>query len=168
MALFQAADGRYSTKVEIEIAGSVDACWRAIATAEGISSWFVPAQLEERVGGELRLDYGPSGVDVAEIMIWEPGGRFAALSRPFGPDQPAVETRWEVQARDAETTVVRVVHSIASEDADLHRALSSFEAGWPWFLEALTRFVRSTRPSPKRPARQPRPAPGSASPSSST
>lgn len=141
MPLFQDADGRYATKVEIEVAGSVETCWRAIATAAGISAWFVPAELEERVGGELRLDYGPNGVEVAEIMIWEPGRRFAVLSRPFGPDQPAVETRWEVQARGAERTCVRIVHSIASEDADLHRALSSFEAGWPWFLQALTRFV---------------------------
>ena len=36
---------------EVEVPGTPEQVWQAIATAEGISSWMMPTELEPRVGG---------------------------------------------------------------------------------------------------------------------
>jgi uncharacterized protein YndB with AHSA1/START domain len=42
--------GRRSVQVELEVAGTPEAVWQAIATGPGISSWFVPTEIEQRAG----------------------------------------------------------------------------------------------------------------------
>jgi hypothetical protein len=42
--------GRRSVQVEIEVPGTPEEVWQAIATGPGISSWFVPTEFKERDG----------------------------------------------------------------------------------------------------------------------
>jgi uncharacterized protein YndB with AHSA1/START domain len=42
MSIEREASGRRSIQVEVEVPGSPDEVWEAIATGPGISSWFVP------------------------------------------------------------------------------------------------------------------------------
>ena len=46
-------NGRRYVEAEVEVPGTPEEVWRAIATGPGISSWFVPTQVEERVGGKV-------------------------------------------------------------------------------------------------------------------
>ena len=43
-------DGR-RIELSLEVPGSVEEVWRTIATGPGITSWFVPTEVEERAGG---------------------------------------------------------------------------------------------------------------------
>ena len=42
------ASGRRSVQGEVEVPGTPEEVWKAIATGPGISSWFVPTEFEER------------------------------------------------------------------------------------------------------------------------
>jgi uncharacterized protein YndB with AHSA1/START domain len=46
-------------ELEIEVPGTPEQVWQAIATGQGITAWFVPARVEEQVGGVIELDCGP-------------------------------------------------------------------------------------------------------------
>ena len=37
---------------EIEVSGTPEQVWQAIATGQGITAWFVPTKVEERAGGD--------------------------------------------------------------------------------------------------------------------
>jgi len=61
MSVRKDPDGRRSITVEIEVPGTPEQVWQAIATGPGISSWFVPAQVEEQDGKPVAvtLQFGP-------------------------------------------------------------------------------------------------------------
>jgi hypothetical protein len=50
MSVKKEASGRRSVQVEVEVPGTPEEVWQAIATGPGISSWFVPAEFEVREG----------------------------------------------------------------------------------------------------------------------
>ena len=50
MSVKKEASGRRSVQVEVEVPGTPEEVWQAIATGPGISSWFVPTAFEERDG----------------------------------------------------------------------------------------------------------------------
>ncbi len=45
-------DSSRSIEVEVEVPGTPEEVWAAVATGPGIGSWFVPSTVEEREGGE--------------------------------------------------------------------------------------------------------------------
>jgi uncharacterized protein YndB with AHSA1/START domain len=54
MSVKKEASGRRSVQVEVEVPGTAEEVWQAIATGPGISSWFVPGEFEERDGNPSR------------------------------------------------------------------------------------------------------------------
>ena len=48
MSVKKEASGRRSIQVEVEVPGTPEEVWQAIATGPGISSWFVPTEFEEQ------------------------------------------------------------------------------------------------------------------------
>ena len=50
MSVQKEASGRRSVQVEVEVPGTPEEVWQAIATGPGISSWFVPTTFEEHDG----------------------------------------------------------------------------------------------------------------------
>jgi uncharacterized protein YndB with AHSA1/START domain len=48
MSVKKEANGRRSVQIEIEVPGTPEEVWQAIATGPGISSWLLPAEFEER------------------------------------------------------------------------------------------------------------------------
>ena len=48
-----------SLEIEVQVPGTAEEVWRAIATGPGISSWYVPHQVEEREGGAAVASFGP-------------------------------------------------------------------------------------------------------------
>ena len=54
--------GRRSIQVEVEVPGTPEQVWEAIATGAGVSSWFVPTEMEGRVGGIMTCHFAP-GMD---------------------------------------------------------------------------------------------------------
>src|SRR5437868_1244319 len=87
-----AAATRRSVQVEVEVPGTPEEVWRAIATGPGISSWFVPTRSEERQGGEQVCSFGPGMDCPSKITEWQPHKRFVAEGDMGGPGSPQATT----------------------------------------------------------------------------
>jgi uncharacterized protein YndB with AHSA1/START domain len=134
--------GRRYVQVEIEVPGTPEQVWKAIATGPGISSWFVPSQVEEREGGLATANFGPGMESAAKISAWEPPHRLVMDSEDLGPGAPPVASEWTVEARSGGTCVVRVVHSLFTDGEDWDNQLVGWESGWPSFFRILRLYLQ--------------------------
>ena len=143
------ASGRRYVQAEVEVPGTPEAVWQAIATGPGISSWFVPSEVDERVGGAAISHFGPGMDSVATITAWDPPRRFAADSRDdMGPDDPTIATEWTVEARSGGTCLVRVVHSWFTSRDDWDEQFEGHSYGWLAFFRILRLYLTHFRGQP--------------------
>jgi uncharacterized protein YndB with AHSA1/START domain len=145
MSVKKESTGRRSVQVEVEVPGTPEEVWQAIATGSGVSSWFVPTESEERVGGAVTAHFGPGMDSSATVTTWDPPRRFAAESPDLGPNAPTLATEWIVEARSGGTCVVRVVHSLFASTDDWDDQLESIESGWPAFFRILRLYLTHFR-----------------------
>ena len=101
----------------VEVPGTPDQVWQAIATAKGMSAWFLPTEMEEREGGSLHFSMGPEMGSDGHVTQWDPPHRlvyeedWAAL---MGKDPDALSpltSEFIVEAQSGGTCVVRVTSS---------------------------------------------------------
>jgi uncharacterized protein YndB with AHSA1/START domain len=135
------SNGRRSVTVETEVPGTLEQVWQAIATGQGITAWFCPATVEERVGGKMTMDMGPGMEAQATITAWEPPRRLAAEAPGWAPGMPAMATEWTVEARAGGKCLVRVVHSLFASTDDWDNQLEGTETGWPGFFNILRLYL---------------------------
>ena len=76
--------GRRSVQVEVEVPGTPEEVWKAIGTGPGVSSWFVPTEIEERLGGKVISHFGPGMDSEATITEWNPPLHFTATGERLG------------------------------------------------------------------------------------
>jgi uncharacterized protein YndB with AHSA1/START domain len=136
--------GRRSVETEVEVPGTPEEVWKAIATGPGISSWFVPSTVEGRVGGATTADFGfgPDAIARADVTVWNPPQRFVAQSRDdMGPGGPAVATEWIVEARSGGTCIVRVVHSWVTDSDKWDDQFEGHSHGWKGFFKILRLYL---------------------------
>jgi uncharacterized protein YndB with AHSA1/START domain len=140
MAVEKDGSGRRSVSAEVEVPGTPEEVWEAIATGPGISAWFVPAEVDGRVGGKTICHFGPDdSMDaVAEITEWQPPHRFVAESEE-GPG--TVATEWLVEAKGGGSCVVRVVHSWAAEGDGWDAEFEGHAGGWLSFFKLLRLYL---------------------------
>jgi uncharacterized protein YndB with AHSA1/START domain len=133
MSVKKDASGRRSVQVEVEVPGTPEEVWQAIATGPGISSWFVPAEFEERDGTPvaLTLELGPGMQSRSVVTAWEPPRMFAHEGPGWAPGSPPIATEFSVEARAGGVCVVRVVQSLFSSMDDWDGQLTGAEEGWP-------------------------------------
>jgi uncharacterized protein YndB with AHSA1/START domain len=143
MSVKKEASGRRSIQVEVEVPGTPEEVWQAIATGPGISSWFVPTRSEERAGGEVVSNFGPGMDCPATITAWEAPKRFVAEAAMGPPGSPTVATEWTVEARAGGMCVVRVVHSLFASTQDWDNQLDGLEQGWPAYFRILRRYLET-------------------------
>jgi uncharacterized protein YndB with AHSA1/START domain len=141
MSVKKEPSGRRSVQVEVEVPGTPEEVWRAIATGPGISSWFVPTRSEERAGGQVICTFGPGMDSPATITAWEPPHRFVTEGDMGMPGSPKVATEWTVEARAGGTCVVRVVHSLFVSTDDWDNQLDGLEQGWPTYFRILRMYL---------------------------
>jgi uncharacterized protein YndB with AHSA1/START domain len=141
MSVKKEPSGRRSVQVEVEVPGTPEEVWRAISTGPGISSWFVPAEMEEHLGGKITLHFGPGMDSIATITAWESPVRFAAESKDLGENAPLFATEWFVESRSGGVCVVRVVHSLFAETDDWDDQLEGTETGWPVYFRVLRLYL---------------------------
>ncbi|HMP02247.1 MAG TPA: SRPBCC domain-containing protein [Gemmatales bacterium] len=127
-------DGRRSVEAEVEVPGTPDEVWKAIATGKGVSSWFVPTTIEERAGGKAVSSFGPGMDSVAAITLWNPPHRFVAETEE-GPGK--VATEWIVETRAGGTCVVRVVHRWFADSDQWDGEFEGHTYGWASFFRML-------------------------------
>lgn len=148
MSVKKEANGRRSISVEVEVPGTPEEVWDAIATGPGISKWFVPAEVEPRVGGKMVLNFGPGMDTAAEVTAWDAPHRFTASSEGLGPGAPEMATEWTVEAHAGGTCTVRVVHSLFAATDEWDNQLGEVESGWPSFFVVLRMYLSHYRGQP--------------------
>jgi hypothetical protein len=136
-----AATGRRSVEVEVEVEGTVEEAWQAIATGPGVGAWFAPTEFAD---GEIRTTLAPGMVVNAKQTAWDPPYRFTAEA-PLGPNAPAIGTEWSVEGRDGGTCIVRVVHSLFADTDDWDNQLTGAESGWPGYFRVLKLYMHHFR-----------------------
>jgi len=141
MSVIKEPSGRRYIQVEAEVPGTPEEVWQAIATGPGVSSWFVPTEADDHVGGVVTSHFGPGMDGVATITAWDPPHLFAAESQNMGPGAPPLATEWTVEARAGGTCIVRVVHSLFADTDDWDRELGGMENGWPSFFHILRLYL---------------------------
>ncbi|WP_420128031.1 SRPBCC family protein [Longimicrobium sp.] len=142
MPVHRDESGHRYVQAEVEVPGTPEEVWDAIATGPGISSWFVPARVDECVGGDVVCSFGPGMDSLATITAWDPPRRFVADSRDdMGPDAPAVATEWIVEAKAGGTCVVRVVHRWFTDADTWDNQFEGHTYGWQSFFRVLRVYL---------------------------
>jgi uncharacterized protein YndB with AHSA1/START domain len=127
--------------LDVEVPGTPEQVWEAVASGPGITAWFVPARVDGRAGGTVELDFGPGyGVETARITAWEPPRRFVTETAA-GEGRPAFAMEWLVEARDGATCLVRLIHSGFGSGDDWDAEYDATDAGWRLFLYNLRLYL---------------------------
>lgn len=134
--------GERSVEAEVEVPGTPEEVWAAIATGPGISAWFVPSTSDERAGGAVTCNFGPGMESRATIKTWNPPLSFVAETEE-GPG--TVGTEWTVQARAGGTCVVRVVHRWFASTDDWDQQFEGHSYGWLAFFRILRLYLTHFR-----------------------
>lgn len=120
-------------EVEVEVPGTPEQVWEAIATGPGITAWFMPAEVDGRVGGSVVHRHLPDVASPGVVRVYEPPRRFAYEEEfPSGEEgsaAPVIATEFQVEARGGGVCLVRVVMSGFGEDEAWDRAIDSFRGG---------------------------------------
>ena len=138
----------YHLEFSVEVPGTPEQVWDAVATAKGMSAWFLPTELEEREGGSLHFSMGPEMGSDGRVTRWEPPRRlvyeedWAAL---MGKDPDALSpltSEFVVEARSGGTCVVRVTSSGFGTGADWESEFwDEMGAQWRPFFDNLRLYL---------------------------
>ena len=101
----------------VEVPGTPEQVWQAIATAKGMSAWFLPTEMEEREGGSLHFTMGPEMGSDGHVTRWDPPHRlvyeedWAALMGKDPATLSPLTSEFLVEAQSGGTCVVHVTSS---------------------------------------------------------
>lgn len=140
MSVQKDPSGQRSVQVEVEVPGSPEEVWEKIATGPGVSSWFVPTEIDGKVGGDIVTHFGPgNSMDShATVTSWEPPHRMIAEnSYQPGDEEGKMATEWTVEAKAGGTCTVRVVHRWFTETDSWDNQMEQAEHGWGGFFQTL-------------------------------
>lgn len=129
-------DEERTIDMEVEVKGTPEEVWRAIATGPGISSWYVPHTVEEREGGAMTASFGdgPEMQITGQVGAWEPPRRVFFHG---GDPDAGLAFEWLVEARDGGTCVVRLINSGFGGGDEWDDQYDAMTEGWKLFLAQL-------------------------------
>ncbi|MBI3790276.1 MAG: SRPBCC domain-containing protein [Gemmatimonadetes bacterium] len=158
------ASGRRSIEFEVELPGTPEQIWQAIATGPGISAWFVPATFEEKDGQPVavNLDFGGGMTFRHDVKAWNPPHTFVREGPGWVPGSPPIAAEFRIEARAGGTCVVRVVQSLFASTDDWDGQLTGAEEGWPGIIRILKLYLAHFRGQRSAIAKVLSPVPGTA------
>jgi uncharacterized protein YndB with AHSA1/START domain len=147
MSVKKEPSGRRSIQIEVEVPGTPEEVWQAIATGPGISSWFVPTEFEERDGKPVavKVNMGPGMESRSAVTAWEPPRMWAAQADGWAPGSPPLANEWSVEARGGGICIVRIVQSLFASTDDWDYQLEGAKSGLPGFLRTLRIYLTHFR-----------------------
>ena len=123
----------HAIDLSVEVVGDIETVWRAVASGPGISSWYVPHEVEEKQGGKARASFGPEPemqID-GRVAVWEPPNRVVFDG---GEEVVGLSFEWTVQANDNNTCTVHLHNAgFAEKDAQY----TAMVEGWKLFMSNL-------------------------------
>ncbi|WP_369137110.1 SRPBCC family protein [Modestobacter versicolor] len=138
----------YRLDFSVEVPGTPEQVWQAVATAQGLSAWFLPTELEEHEGGSLHFSMGPGMGSDGRVTGWDPPRRLAYeedWAALMGKDPEALSpltSEFLVEARSGGTCVVRVTSSGFGTGADWESEWwAEMGPGWMSFSDNLRLYL---------------------------
>lgn len=138
----------YRLEFSVEVPGTPEQVWQAIATATGMSAWFAPTVMEEREGGSLHFTMGPDMGSDGRVTGWDPPRRlvyeedWAALMGKDPDVLSPLTSEFLVEARSGGTCVVHVTSSGFGIGADWESEFWDHLApGWMPFFDNLRMYL---------------------------
>jgi uncharacterized protein YndB with AHSA1/START domain len=109
---------------EVELAATPEQVWEAVATSDGLSTWFMPM---------------PMDPDSEMVQAWEPGSRLA-IRTPEAEDGATQAFEYLIEARGQGSTVLRFVHSgfLGDDWDDEYESMTA--TGWEMYLFTLAQY----------------------------
>jgi uncharacterized protein YndB with AHSA1/START domain len=146
MSVRHEPSGRRSVETTFEVPGTPEEIWYAIATGPGISSWFVPAAIEEQDGKPvaMKLTFGPGMEPRSEITAWDPPRSFTALGESWG-GAPPLATEWNIESRSGGVCTVRIVQSFFASNDEWDHQLEGAKAAFFGFFRTLMVYLTHFR-----------------------
>ena len=142
------ADVPYRLEFSVEVPGTPEQVWDAVATARGMSAWFLPTQVDERVGGALHISMGEDMGSDGHVTAWEPPRRlvydedWATLMGKDPDELSPLTSEYVVEARSGGTCVVRVTTSGFGTGADWEQEWwDSLGPGWMPYFDNLRVYL---------------------------
>ena len=124
-----------SIHLSVEVPGTPEEVWDAVATGPGVTSWFT-RDGDRAVGrGRAITDFGSFGKEESSVTVYDPPHRF--VGEAIGRDGRTMAVEWLVEARDGGTCIVRLVNSGFGAGADWDNDFDGMTQGWTLFLENL-------------------------------
>lgn len=119
-------DGVRIIDLSIEVIGTPEQVWEAIATGRGATAWMQHTEVEGREGGRYAFDMGLGGGlnESGYVSRWEPPHRFATRDvrwQPVGSRAPSslLATEW-------------VIEPVAGGRCTVRMVMSGFGSGQTW------------------------------------
>lgn len=137
-------DGRYRAVLEVTVPGTPEEIWETIATGPGIEAWFVPADVEPRLGGRAVTHHGSYGDSVGIITAYDPPSRIAFDEADWqGPDTPVPtwNTEFLVEAVSGDSCVVRLSSGFLAGGDEWHDDVDQTLEGWTGALRILHLYL---------------------------
>lgn len=142
MPLKKDASGRRAVEMNIEVPGTPEQVWQALATGPGNAAWFTACEIEEREGGAIAFHFGPDMASRGRVTTWQPPHRFCYEEIGWSGEAPPLATEIVIEAQAGGTCRVRMVHSLFTERDQWDDELGSMERGWPSYFEILKVYLR--------------------------
>lgn len=142
MSVKREPSGRRSVEIEFDVPGTPEEVWQAIATGPGISSWFVPAEMEERDGKPvaMKLKFGPGMEPRSLVKAWDPPRMFVTEGESWD-GAPPLATEWTVEARAGGVCHLRIVQSFFASTDEWDNQLEEASAAFGGFFRTLQLYL---------------------------
>ena len=139
--------------LSVDVTGTPEEVWAAIATGAGVSTWLHHTEIEPRTGGRYAYEMGEGLNETGRVAAYEPPSRFATEGVRWSPHTDAVApaaelaTEWTVEARDGGTCVVRMVMSGFGAGAAWDEEIEGMATQLQAALEGLRRHLAGPGPA---------------------
>jgi uncharacterized protein YndB with AHSA1/START domain len=138
----------YRLEFSVEVPGTPEQVWEAIATAKGMSAWFLPTEMQERVGGSVHFIMGPEMGSDGHVTEWDPPRRIAYeedWAALMGQDPDALSpltSEFLVEAKSGGTCIVHVTSSGFGTGADWEAEFwDDMGANWMPYFDNLRLYL---------------------------
>jgi len=132
---------------ELFIKASPQRVFQALTTQEDLERWFlVKAEIDLRLGGAIRFEWGPGMVEVGKILVCEPPHRLSYSWEATGPGPTTIT--FELTRENAGTRL-HLIHTGIGEGEDWDTYSTAVDSGWSAHLKDLTSWIETgTCPPP--------------------
>lgn len=146
MARVEERDGALEVVFERQLSHEPEEVWADLTDPKRREQWFVPTELEPRVGGRLVEQHTHVGVELTgEVLAFDAPRAFAYTWTMEGLEGPPDQVRWTLSPRDGGTHLV-LRHRLARREG-----AEAPMAGWHTLLAVLADVLDGADGSDHRP-----------------